>query len=239
MQDMSLNLVYTMGKVASIAVSESLTCSGIPNHHVHLMTDDSLYEAMAESTRKRAFPADHVGRSISIYRRFKNSKRVKIVTLIRDPLARNISTVFQNLPKKSYGFQALSSLVKQLPTDPITQWNEEQFKLATGISLFDVGFSPEDKFSVYCSGRFEILTIRTDLSNTKKSKLLSDFFHQEVNVGVANEANTKWYNELYMEFLKEMPLNTEWIDHCLNSVGISVFFTDNEIANLRKQYSTV
>ena len=158
MQDMSLNLVYTMGKVASIAVSESLTCSGIPNHHVHLMTDDSLYEAMAESTRKRAFPADHVGRSISIYRRFKNSKRVKIVTLIRDPLARNISTVFQNLPKKSYGFQALSSLVKQLPTDPITQWNEEQFKLATGISLFDVGFSPEDKFSVYCSGRFEILT---------------------------------------------------------------------------------
>jgi len=239
MQDTSLNLVYTMGKVASTAVSESLTCSGIPNHHVHLMTDDSLYEAMAESAGSRAFPADHVGRSISIYRRFKNSKCVKIVTLIRDPLARNISTVFQNLSKRSYGFQELSRLVEQLPTDPITQWNNEQFKPAIGISLFDVGFSPEDKFSVYCSGRFEVLTIRTDLSNIKKSELLSDFFHQEVNVGVANEASTKWYNELYTEFLKEMPLNAEWIDHCLNSVGLSVFFTDDEIANLRKKYSTM
>ena len=135
-----LLLVYTMGKVASTTVSESLIKSGIECHDVHTLIKSSLINQMQKSVESGNIPSNHIGRSINIFRRFQHAEKVKIVTCVRDSFSRNISAVFQNLPEKDYSISALQGIIEKTDPDIPGTWFKNQFAQATGIDIFEKPF---------------------------------------------------------------------------------------------------
>ncbi len=95
-------LVYQMGKVGSKTVTESLKMAkiGRPIYHIHLLATETL----DENERKYKAFTPHVGGDLkyvwrSQYIRMRvdrglNGEKWKILTLVRDPVARNLPTFF-------------------------------------------------------------------------------------------------------------------------------------------------
>ena len=90
-------VVYQMGKVGSSSVTESLKLAGV-NHvfHVHRMNPDNIQRVRKEYLDNNQRPLDEkVGERLcrSIVER---RRKAKFITLVREPISRNISAFFQN-----------------------------------------------------------------------------------------------------------------------------------------------
>lgn len=84
-------LVYQAGKVGSSSIAGSLTALGIRNIHIHYF----------HPWMNGISPCDSRGYLDKIHQIMKEKKKIKIITLVRDPLARDISTIFQSLSDPS------------------------------------------------------------------------------------------------------------------------------------------
>ena len=94
-------IVYQMGKVGSVAVFAALERAGVPAFHVHRMNRDHVDRMRL---RRRALgwaeipvaPHDVLGLSLN-ERVIAKGRRAAIVTIVRDPIARNLSSYFEYL----------------------------------------------------------------------------------------------------------------------------------------------
>ena len=95
-------LIYQMGKVGSSTVKQSLLKTAIKNplFYVHYLSWKSIHSVENYFANKSMAPPSHIQYS-KIVRQlidlYKGQIRFKIVSLVRDPVARNISSTFQNV----------------------------------------------------------------------------------------------------------------------------------------------
>src|SRR4051812_540398 len=94
-------LVYQMGKVGSSSITGALSrIPGLEVHQVHRLNVSNI-ERVQEAHRRRGWPlppGDEQGLQV-IEKYIRPRVPLRIVTLVRDPIARNISYFFQNLDK--------------------------------------------------------------------------------------------------------------------------------------------
>ena len=104
-----LLLIYQMGKVGSKTVERSLRAIKLdmPIYHTHLLTKERI--ADTEAKRKKFFRTERYSYlkrpwlNQFLLKQIEsdlNDKKWKILTLTREPIARNISTFFENLEVK-------------------------------------------------------------------------------------------------------------------------------------------
>lgn len=89
-----------MGKVASSTVSESLRAAGIQSLDVHFLEQTRILNMLRtyfENPDAKFIP-EHILDSLLVKNVFVRQKAVRIITLIRNSIMRNISAVFQNMP---------------------------------------------------------------------------------------------------------------------------------------------
>jgi len=225
---MGLLLVYTMGKVASTTISESITSARIECHDIHTLRESSLFFQMKKSVETGVLPHNHIGRSINIYHRFQRASKVKIITCLRDSFSRNVSAIFQNLPQKEYTLNDVRNIIENSAPDAPGSWLRNEFAATIGINLLREKFNINDKYAVLKKDRFEILSMRIDLSNDKKQELISDFVGEEIVLQNKNEAQNKWYDDLYREFRAKGELSEEWVTRCVKSKYMEKFYSEVE-----------
>ena len=161
---------------------------------------------------------------------FKKRKKTKIVTLVREPIKRNISMFFHDLD--AYLFMAhtncLNSRNMPLPTrnqslDLLTEvfnqefdheypinWFDKEFKPMTGINIYETAFDIDKGCSFIKNKGIEVLCIRTDKIKNCINEL-SRFVNEEVDLSFENQAELKWYGDLYQQFKSQyrLPNNKE------------------------------
>ena len=100
-------LVYQMGKVGSITIQTSLERTyrdlglNVPIHHVHLM-NLSLEDCeirLRDEYANLSKVLGAVGNGLELRKTLEKTpeQRLKIITLVRDPVARNVATFFESL----------------------------------------------------------------------------------------------------------------------------------------------
>ena len=88
-------LVYQMGKVGSSTVSASLRSAGIKNLHVHFIGEHWSKAIQHHRTGENTLPQHlYLGRVLRYWLNV-TTRPIKVITLVRDPVARKISSVFQ------------------------------------------------------------------------------------------------------------------------------------------------
>jgi hypothetical protein len=185
-----------MGKVGLSAILSSLKQCGLKNHidHIHFLSEKNIKkveEAILKSPSSEI--PRHLRRSIDLRQQIDQNTgpaKWKIITLVRDPMARHISATFQNthlIP----GFnleeeQATYDLITNKILDSIknfdektnlsASWFDNEIKHVFGFDVYAVDFSTAQGYQIYATQHADILLIRLeDLNQEGKGGRLSDY----------------------------------------------------------------
>lgn len=208
-------LIYQMGKVGSTTIESAIDNS----EHFH-----SLYFNEPCRVRGGAFEMRNTIRKLIVLpvKRFVIRRRsvVKIVTIVRDPAARNISMFFQDMHYWLVEFDKNNSYdTRQEGMDYIYQafngafdhgyydkWFDSEIKRFTGIDVFKINFDKSEGVLRVSEGRYDILFATAEKLNTDNSiSMLEEFLGESVCLESKNVGGNKWYGGIYSKFKKEFP----------------------------------
>jgi hypothetical protein len=256
-----------MGKVGSTTVHRALkNCGlGVPIYHIHNLTKNDLNNG--EKIFKELFPQQipHVVWQGQYLRnrlmQGLKGKKWKIITLVRDPIARNISVFFQwpnmiitelngkyNISSKIYNYNVeikkeqidilirifLDKVKHELPLT----YFYSQFLEMLGIDIYSETFPKSLGYKIYYRGQIEILLVRLENLNTVAREAFKEFLGIENLVIKASNIGThkKDFGSLYRVFKERIKLPVPYIEMMYNSQYAQHFYTQAEIHNFKRRW---
>ncbi|MFW6047622.1 MAG: putative capsular polysaccharide synthesis family protein [Candidatus Woesearchaeota archaeon] len=239
-------LVYTMGKVGSTTVYKTIKkhCPKKLTYHVHFLSDNYLN---SPNPNKSNF--DHNRRLAKNIRSVINlfpNKRIKIISLVRDPISRDISNVFEN-PKnfidkdslEKYSVPELIDIYQKKETHTYTlNWFSKEFQNYTNINIYNYPFQKEDGFSIIKDKEFEVLLIKMEYLNENGSIALSKFLKVKIpELELENMGAMKTTKMLQKKFAEQYVPNKSEINTVYNSTLVNHFYSEKEINNLKNKWN--
>jgi hypothetical protein len=250
-------VIYSYGKVGSSTVQVSLEKLHLPNpiFHIHFLARDYLKGNEAYLRKSGSDRASHVTEG-KILRFFVDCTwgwvHWKIITLVREPVAREISNLFQNphhfprltgLTGDSFVAGAISQIQDTLAdfnesTDYTVQWFNVELKDVFGVNVYDRCFDPAKGYAIYKMQNADILLLRSeDLSHCAPQAIqeflgISDFILLK-----ANEASSKDYAREYRQVVEKINFPPEVLDNIYSSCLAQHFYTDAEISAFKQRWT--
>ena len=241
-------LVYQMGKVASSTITSSL--APIPNislFHVHRLHPDNIFRFQQE-TKARGWhiPRYNDALGICLYNKFiKSGMPLKIISVVREPISRNISAYFQNLDfiwgirnahKKIHPDRLIARFMDEYPHELPLKWFDEEFKCVLGIDIFDYVFPRDLGFVQIDTDLYNILIMRSNIKDKIKQKLISAFFGDDISLITKNVSKNKRYYREYKNFKQSIKFTDEFINHMLESKFTTHFYNQANIQQFQKKW---
>ena len=240
-------VVYQMGRVGSRSVRDALQLKGYDFvFHVHRMNPGNLKIVRDEYlSHNQPPPKEKVGRML--YRHVVLKQRpAKFVTLVREPVARNISAFFRNFRRftgRNYSESGLGlaglieAFIKSYNHTIPLRWFDEEPKRTLNVDVYNYPFPKEKGYRVIKKGPFEMLVIKLELENYQKEKAIAEFFQVEslplVEVNKGEQAD---YGPTYKEFVRSIRLPVGYIEEMYQSKYAKHFYSDEEIDRFRKRW---
>jgi hypothetical protein len=244
-------LIYQTGKVGSSTVLKSVKALDLdmPIFHIHTLTPEGMAhgEAIHGHSLRSHFPrSKHLLESRYLRRevdRGLSGKRWKVVTLVREPVARNISSLFQIIDlllpnfivryeSKSIKLGELTELfLEQYPVESrYTNWFDLELKPVFGIDVFSSDFPTSKGYKVYEGENAQVLVLKLENLN----KCAQDAFKEFLNIDQftlieANISRGKAYYVAYEEFLDAVVLPAFYIEEIYTLKYVQHFYSEEEI----------
>jgi hypothetical protein len=179
------------------------------------------------------------------------SRKRKIITLFRDPYARNVSRLFKSFNSMLYHdkngvsnrfsssyeilqYFYLNNVRKEIPFI----WFKEEFQVTTGINVFDYDFDKDKGFMIIKKGRLEVLLLTLEKLD-KNEKVIKEFTG-DLNFELIhhNDGSQKWYSDLYSQFKKRRKLTQEEISFYYDNDVVRHFYTDEQIQTFINKWTS-
>lgn len=251
-------MVYQMGKVGSSTIRESLRASDLsmPVYSVHTLTPEGIAELEA-FYRSAGAPMLPRGRHLLVSRlllyqlqREPVQEKWKIVTLVRDPIARNVSLLFQQgallLPdfeeRCRNGSLNLVELSASLERDHPTQvdcltWFDRELKRVFGVDIYASAFPRSAGYNIYRTDSVDVLLLKLEHLNACAGSAFQEFLHLDrFSLKPANIGRRKDYAEPYERFLKSVTLPEPFVERFYSSTYMRHLYSDDEIDSFRNRW---
>ncbi|MBU0689942.1 MAG: putative capsular polysaccharide synthesis family protein [Gammaproteobacteria bacterium] len=209
-------LVFQMGKVGSTAVYRSLrtAAQGAPVYHAHFLSYRGLDEVEGFYRAKGATRlVDELHYWRAIRRKLDRSKRrAWVISMVRDPVARDISDVFQNMPihhasllvpggevqiRKTLDALAENFSAFDESSDYACTWFDREMKEVFGIDVFATPFDRARGYSILENERARLLLLRMEDMDDIFCDAMQAFMGLSVQLGRFNDASDKGYHAAY------------------------------------------
>ena len=220
-KDKDTIFIYQMGKVGSTTLENS-----IPNAlHVHAFYNANhtcpirQYGIYKFGFLHYFYRVEQEILSYIIRYIFKKRKNTKIITLVREPVSRNISMFFHDID--AYLFAAttncMNSRKKTLSTrsqegnilvdvfnqefnhDYVLDWFDKEFLPMTGIDIYSYEFNSSIGYSRIQENNVEVLCLNIKKLSSSIN-ILNQFTGSPITLLTSNYADEKWYSHAYQEF---------------------------------------
>jgi len=225
-------LIYQMGKVGSSSIYWPLK-KVYPGAVIHIHN----------------FRSDHPAEEVRIlykYLKENPAAEVKIISLVRDPIARNISAFFQNFKRfvgcraedyKGSTLELQNTFIDTYQHRIPHEWFDNRLLRDFNIDVFNKAF-PEKGYQVYKNANISVLVIRQYLPNATKEKIVREFTTSQSfsMTQVKNQASDKLYAELYQTF-KSLPLPLDYVKQQFSTKYAQHFFSPAECERLINRWS--
>jgi len=258
---------YQMGKVGSSTIQSSLESLGLdqPVYHVHFLNPLRVREI--ERQRREYFRTEKQGSlrrpwlSEFLYERIqKKDRHWMLITLVREPIARNISTFFENLEvtKKAgaahyavrsdyYGFdievdlENLNPLIAlffdRLVHERPLRYFDDEIRTVYGIDVFESAFPRDKGFKIYQADNADLLLMRLENLDGCADPAFKAFLGiDELALVNTNVASNKVYAPLYKAFKRSICLPQDYVDRMYDSKYTRHFYSDEEIQQFRRRW---
>jgi hypothetical protein len=266
-------VLFQMGKVGSSTIRSSLHALDLdmPIYHTHLLTKARIAET--EEKRKKFFRTE---RYSYLKRPWLNQflrkqvddglldgKKWKIVTLTREPIARNISTFFENLEVKlldsgdqyeikSDYYDIDPIIVKLDDTQELTDlffdrlrhdsplvFFDRELKGVFGVDVFASEFSVSKGYKIYKDEKTDVLLIRLENLDDCARDAFKDFLGiDNFTLIDTNIGREKVYAPIYKKLKDSIVLPESYIERMYASKYMRHFYSEEEIARFRAKWST-
>lgn len=251
-----------MGRVGSKTIEYSLKAIGLSPYHVHTLSDKGLsyYKDMLSKSEEdgRQFKK-YLNKLNEIkYLRtqiMQRNGKWKVITLTRDPVARNISFFFYYIFNRqtktifTLDFENLEELLSLFLKSPSLDgfnthetpllWFDVEMKAVLGIDVYRTKFPFNKGYEIYKGERADVLLIRLEDLGRCYQQAFREFLGIE-NFSLINKniASTGLYSSIYEQFSKTIVLPKDYIDKMYKSKYAQHFYTKEEIDFFRQKWST-
>jgi hypothetical protein len=243
-------LVYQMAKVGSSSVVAALSRLRLPVFHVHRMDAEHLAE-MRASRRALGWHIPPVPAHDLLGLRLRRDVidrggRAAIITLVRDPIARNISSYFEHLDsiwrrRDAHASVPVADLIEgfrtRYPHDEPLTWLDDELRKVTGIDLYSVPF-PQCGHLTISQGNIALLVLKNELADATKENALAEFVGvPALSLERTNRTGDKAKGAVYREFLGQLQLDESYLGRMLESRYARHFYSSAEREQLWRRYA--
>ena len=245
-------LVYTAPKVASTAVTAALQAAGQTVFHVHMISPAGMRD-LREAMRRRglarmkwdALGLEDIGKAIAA-ELIAPRHPARVVSLVRDPVARNVSFYFETLDvlwqtERAHERVGLERLLAEFHErfrhDRGVDWFDDEFKPVLGLDVYRHPFPHGKGYQRIDAGPYEVLIMRHDLDDRVKERCLAELVGApSVSLTPMNVSAQKPYADVYREFLRRVELPEDYVERLLDSKYARHFYGPGELARFRAKW---
>jgi hypothetical protein len=267
-------IVYQMGKVASSAVRNALLLHGVrPVLHLHsffpLRDLDAKTAPVDEGLRgalgREVAQAQRVYQEASwrkklelryrekiynelVYRQtVEPNKRTRFITLVRDPVAANLSMFFQIFEEyagvpytpDAFTIQQLTDLFLERydHSRPLT-WFDAELKPMIGIDAYASDFPTDEGSCVLHRDEFDLLILQAELDDASKEKAISSFLGLEgFRMLRSNVAGDKVYADQYRATRDAIRIPEKMLEPLYGSKYAQHFYSPTDLDKFRARWN--
>ncbi|MBF0450245.1 MAG: glycosyltransferase [Candidatus Magnetomorum sp.] len=242
-------LIYQMGKVGSKTIMRSLEETNIPNFigHAHSLTWINITQ-------------DHYKNIDVSYRRllrqmidqYSGFIRFKVISLVRDPVARFISNLFQhyknyipnlkNIDEETAIREIIFCLLKNFAefdeqNDYVCNWFDFHFRDVFTFDVYSVKFNRLNGYQIYSTKFSDILIIRLeDLRRCHQQAFYEFLGLPNFSLFSDNIGAKKWYANLYEKTLSQIRIPEHYLDIIYASRYSQHFYTEKELLSFKMKW---
>lgn len=235
-------IVYSMGKVGSTSVYHSLRrcLRPVDIFHTHFLSDHWLKQELP-TLNKHFHHNIEIGNRIRDHIKKTPAKRLKIVTLVREPIGRDISGIFQNLPAHFHGldpsFEEVVRVLERHEHSYTLNWFDTEFRNFLGFDIYALPFDKTKGYSIYRTESADILCIRLEDLNRVFSIAFEEFLGiTGLELVAKNISATKDTSELYKKVLALYKPSAEKLSFVYSSKYVRHFYSDMEIEQFQHKW---
>jgi len=244
-------LIYQMGKVGSRTIADSLKQRHLdmPVYHFHYLTNEAI-EMLKQSRNNRV-----VWLITRLRRQIDNNSaknKYKLISLTRDPVARNMSSFFYNI---HYRFKDFSQryMDGRITLDELEgmfinnyeyqhqlslNWFETELKKVFGIDVYASAFPKEKGYKIYIGDTADLLVLKLEMLKSCATPALKEFLGLDnFTPATTNTSNTESYYKAYKDFMDKKKLPDTYIERMYSSKYARHFYTDAEIQSFIERWS--
>jgi hypothetical protein len=231
-------VVFTMGKVGTLTVCNSLRNIGYRHVHPHSLrfTRPGIHFIKV----KLSFGQNLKYKIMTIFKRIKVTiwkllkKEIVIITGVRDPYSRNISAYFEQVhylggisekaTHENIEKQFNDSCVFNAPLN----WFDIEIKRVTGIDVFEYPFDKDEGFCIISKGKYKLFVYRIDKLNSL-SKELARFIGDDLfQILSTNSSEKGEYFDQLSELKKNYRYDSDRVKTYSESKYMKHFYTEAE-----------
>lgn len=238
-------LVYQMGKVGSrsaVKAIEDRTDRMI--FHIHQLDPEILDRVSKLNTDAGNAVPPHIEAGRIVRDTIVGpGLPADIVTLVREPIGRNISAFFQNLnifvPKPDASAREMvDAFVEKYPHNQPSTWFQREIEKHLGIDVFACPFDVNRGWQVYEGGPYRMLLMRCESPDETKAEAIAEFFGwSDVEVTRVNMGDNKKYKKQYTAFKDLARFPGSFVDEMLGSDYARHFYTQAELTKYRTKWT--
>lgn len=232
-------LIFTMAKVGSLSVYHSLKKAGVsPIFHIHTLNEEEIKAGDTRCFENGVYPNSRSPVFILNKALQQSTTKIKIISLFRNPIERNISAFFDAFqvhmgvaPEHYAGdLETLEkAFLEKLNHNYAIHWYDTHFMDGTGLDVYQTPFDTQKQYSILSNDRVEVLLMDSRLEDAKKEALVKDFctlsnFHLQ-NVNVTAQAK---HAQLYADFKSHIRFGENYLNQQINSKYATHFFTEED-----------
>ncbi len=241
--DKTIVLIYTMGKVGSSTVYNSLKKKNLYSKifHAHFLSANWLENILPKSD-KLFHNNIKIGTDILNFIKEHPNYRIKVITLVREPIMRSVSDLFQNWKHlyndiEQIDKEKLKNHLEQLNHDYTLNWFDTEFKEFLNIDLYDLPFNREKGYEIYKFKDIDILCIKLEALTEKGNLAIKEFLNKDIVLEPANKTMDKKGNSHYRYLKENLKINKDELLKIYNSKYVTHFYSQEEIKGFIAKWS--
>jgi hypothetical protein len=175
----------------------------------------------------------------------------KLVTVFREPIARNVSVFFLSIDAFVENFQQryrrgeldnetlMEIFLDRFPHEQPLQWFKQEIGDVFGIDVYEQAFPEHSGYQVIRSGHVDLLLLKLEQLNDCYQDAFQDLLEIEIP-GLEHTHVTELdpAKPMYTDFVRNAVFPTEYLDHMYESAFARHFYTDQEMETFRLKWST-
>jgi hypothetical protein len=229
-------LVFTMGKVGTESIVRALTKSEVNVYKAHSLRKDVLQERIKKARERNTEPRTDLIALEFVEKIQPTSDRIKMITVVRESVGRNISGFFQTLwrhgiepPFNDIKVEALIELFfDKFNHERPDKWFNQEFETQIGLKPFALDFDPSIGHIRISSGKYDILFMQIELGNKILSELISEFVGIKVDIIHEHKGTDETYGQLYKEFKRTIEFPVGYLANIMKSRVMQSFYSNDQ-----------